>query len=194
MTSTLPSDARPRPPSLILFSLDDKRALCEKNAMSLRVVAALASMALFYSASFAAERPSMPKKFNAVIGGFLGSTYSVELRDGALRYTEKRQTLVGYGEISSATVVPTSQQWEEFRKSLDQLNIWQWRADYPSHGTQDGTQWSLEIAYVDHHLKTHGDNNYPDASGKPNGEPHSTKTFDLYLAALKKVIGGRSFE
>ncbi len=136
----------------------------------------------------------MPEKFSAVIGGFLGSTYAVELRHGALHYTEKRGTSVGYGVISSATVTPTRQQWQEFRKSIDQLNIWQWRADYPSRGVEDGTQWSLEIAYADHALKTHGDNSYPDARGRPYSNPDSTKTFDRYLAAIKELIGGRSFE
>jgi hypothetical protein len=161
--------------------------------MSLRFLAALFAIDLLCSSTFAVEPPIIPEKFSVVIGGFFGSTYVVELRDGALHYTERKQTNVGPGSFSS-TVTPTPQQWEEFRKSIDQLNIWQWRADYPSHGVEDGTQWSLEIAYADHALKTHGDNNYPDATGKPNGEPHSTKTFDRYLAAVKKLIGGRSFE
>jgi len=161
--------------------------------ISLRFIAALFPLALLCSVSFATEPVIIPKKFSAVIGGFLGSTYIVELRDGALHYTAKRETSVGYGE-SSTTLTPTLHQWQEFRKSIDELNIWQWRADYPSQGIQDGTQWSLEIAYPDHALETHGDNNYPDASGKPNGKPDSTKTFDRYLAAIKKLIGGRSFE
>ena len=135
----------------------------------------------------------MPEKFSAVIGGFLGSTYAVELRDGALHYTEKRATNGRYGVTSSAAVTPTPQQWQEFRQTIDQLSIWQWRADYPSR-VADGTQWSLEIACAGHVLKTQGNNNYPDASGNPNGNPDATKTFNRYLAAIRKLIGGRSFE
>ena len=161
--------------------------------MSLRFLAALFAFAISCSVSLAAGPAIMPEKFHAVVGGFLGSTYVVELRDGALHYTERTQTSVGPGTFSS-TVIPTAQQWQEFRKSIDQLRIWQWQADYPNKGVADGTQWSLEIAYADHALKTRGDNNYPDATGKPNGEPNSTKTFDSYLAAVKKLIGGRSFE
>src|SRR4051794_27592044 len=94
----------------------------------------------------------MPEKVSAVIGGFFDSTYVIELRDGALHYTERKQTSVGSGS-SSSTVTPTPQQWEEFRKSIDQLDIWQWGADYPSHGVEDGTQWSLEIANADPRLE-----------------------------------------
>ncbi len=164
-----------------------------KCLMSLRFLAALFAFTVTCSVSLALGPAIMPEKFHAAIGGFLGSSYVVELRDGALHYTERKQTSVG-PRMFSSTVTPTLQQWQEFRKSIDQLNIWQWYADYPSQGVQDGTQWSLEIAYADRALKTHGSNNYPDASGKPNGEPHSTKIFGRYLAAIKKLIGGRSFE
>ena len=132
----------------------------------------------------------MPKEFSAIIGGFLGSTYAVELRDGALHYTEKK----GREMTSSATVIPSAEQWQEFRKTIDQLNIWQWRAEYPNRGTMDGTQWSLTIAYADSALKTHGDNNYPDANGGPSDNSEPSKTFNRYLAAISKLIGGRGFE
>ena len=162
--------------------------------MRFRFPAGLFPIALLCSVSLAGEPDVMPKKFSAIIGGFLGSTHSVELRDGALRYIEKKPTSAGNGTLSSATFTPTLEQWQEFRKSLDELNVWQWHSDYPSGGVKDGTQWSLEIAYTDHVLKSHGDNNYPDASGKPNGKPEPTKDFSRYLAAIKKLIGGRRFE
>jgi hypothetical protein len=91
-------------------------------------------------------------------------------------------------------VTPTAAQWREFRQTLDELNVWQWRAEYPSGGTADGTQWSLELAWDGHALKAHGDNSYPDPGGKPNGKPQPTKAFVRYLAAVKKLIGGKSFE
>ncbi|HEY8835624.1 MAG TPA: hypothetical protein VIM09_08570, partial [Chthoniobacterales bacterium] len=58
----------------------------------------------------------------------------------------------------------------------------------------DGTQWMLDIVYADHSLTAHGDNNYPDATGKPNGSPEPTEAFNRYLAAIKKLIGGKSFD
>jgi hypothetical protein len=154
----------------------------------------LATLILFASlctVSLAAGTADMPKEFSAIIGGFLGSTYVVELRDGALHYTEKK----GRDAVtSSATVIPTSAQWQEFRKTIDELNIWQWHAQYPNRGTMDGTQWSLKIAYADRALKTHGDNNYPDANGAPSDNSDPSKSFNRYLGAIRKLIGGRSFE
>jgi len=162
--------------------------------MSKRFLAALVPFALLCSVSFAAEGTDVPKEFSAIIGGFLGSTYAVELRDGALHYTEKKNRNGHYGITSSATLTPTSEDWQKFRKTIDHLNIWQWRADYPSRGTQDGTQWSLKIAYSDRAVKTHGNNNYPDANGRPKDNSDPTKTFNEYLAAVRTLIGGRNFE
>jgi hypothetical protein len=145
---------------------------------------------LFAAPAIAADGQSdVPARFTARIGGFLGASYSVELRDGALVYTSRE----GGGERSTATVTPTAAQWREFRQTLDELKVWQWQADYPNRGTLDGTQWSLEIAYPDHSLATHGDNNYPAANGKPIGKSEYTDTFTRYLAAVKKLLGGKSF-
>ena len=137
------------------------------------------------------EQSEVPKHFIARIGGFLGASYSVELRDGALLYTSSES---GQRNQNHATLTPTAAQWREFRQTLDDLKVWQWRADYPRQGTVDGTQWSLDIAYSDHSLTAHGDNNYPDATGKPNGRPEPTEAFNRYLAAIKKLIGGKSFD
>jgi hypothetical protein len=53
------------------------------------------------------------------------------------------------------------------------LRIGQWSTEYPSNGVVDGTQWSLNIAYADHVLHTHGNNNYPDDTAKPNRDPEA---------------------
>ena len=78
------------------------------------------------------------------------------------------------------------------RQTLDDLKVWQWHADYPDNGTKDGEQWSIDVAYADHAIKAHGDNNYPDATG--NGTPNRTETFNRYLDAVKKLIGGKTFQ
>lgn len=137
------------------------------------------------------ERSPLPARFTARIGGFLGASYGVELRDGALLYTSSES---GRRNQKHATLTPTAAQWRDFRQTLDDLKVWQWRADYPRQGTVDGTQWMLDIAYADRSLTAHGDNNYPDAAGKPNGSPDSTEPFNRYLAAIKKLIGGKSFD
>jgi hypothetical protein len=138
-----------------------------------------------------ADLPPIPKHFSTSIGGFLGSSYQLELHGETLTYTTFGG---GHRDPQRATVTPTPAQWREFREALEGLKVWQWRADYPTNGTMDGTQWALDIAYADRALKTQGSNCYPDSTGKPNGKPEPTEAFNLYLAALRKLTGGKTFQ
>jgi hypothetical protein len=150
-----------------------------------------AFLLLFAASASSADDPSViPTHFVARIGGFLGSTYSVELKDGILTYTAAGR---GQTNVRHATITPTEAAWREFRQALDELKVWQWQNDYPRGGVVDGTQWLFEIAYKDRALKSRGDNNYPDASGTPTGKPEFTPVFERYLAAIKKLIGGKDF-
>jgi hypothetical protein len=146
---------------------------------------------LFATSARPADEPSaVPTHFVARIGGFLGSTYSVELKDGTLTYT-----VSGHGQtnVRHATITPTEATWREFRHALDELKVWQWKNDYARGGVMDGTQWLLEVAYSDRALKSCGDNNYPEASGEPTGKPDFSPVFSRYLAAIKRLIGGKDF-
>lgn len=140
--------------------------------------------------SFASEIPNMPTIFNARIGGFLGPSYSVKLKDGSLVYSASK----GGQEIDSSKIIPTAAQWREFHDALNNLNVWQWRTNYINPDVLDGTQWSLEIKFEDQSLKTCGSNCYPKADGRPNGKPEFTKEFCNYLKAVKKLLGERTFE
>ena len=135
----------------------------------------------------AAESSPVPIRFKASIGGFTGTSYFVELRDGTLTCTESRK-----GIAKTVASTPTPTQWREFRKILDDIKVWEWRAKYPNDkGVFDGTQWSLDIAYADRAVKATGDNNYPDATDTRIPEP--TETFNRYLEAIKKLTGGKTF-
>ena len=98
-----------------------------------------------------ADLPPIPKHFSASIGGFMGTSYQLELHGDTLTYTTFGG---GHSNPKRATVTPTAAQWRDFREALDALKVWQWRANYPTNGTVDGTQWALDIAYADHALKT----------------------------------------
>ena len=137
----------------------------------------------------AAEPPPVPKEFSAFIGGFNGQSYRLELHGGSLAYT----TLRGGQTITKDTVTPSAAQWREFREALDGLKVWQWRAEYANGQIRDGTQWSLDIAYADHAIKSHGSNNYPESNGKPSGKPDPATAFKGYLDAIEKLIGGKTF-
>jgi hypothetical protein len=154
------------------------------------LAAAAVFLLLATSASQAGEPSAVPTHFVARIGGFLGSSYSVELKDGTLTYTASGR---GQTNIRRATITPTEAAWREFRQALNELKVWQWQTDYPRGGVVDGTQWLFEIAYSDRALKSRGDNNYPDAEGKPTGKPEFTPVFNRYLAAIKKLIGDKDF-
>jgi hypothetical protein len=152
---------------------------------------ATASFVLGPFGACAEEAAFTPERLTARIGGFLGVTYEVELRRDGVSYMKFAP---GHRKPTSTVIKPTTAQWREFRVALDELRVWQWRSEYPNTGTMDGTQWSLAIAYGDRALKTKGDNNYPTASGKPNGKPQTTETFGRYLAAVERLLGGKTFK
>lgn len=139
----------------------------------------------------AAEFSPVPKRFSACIGGFTGASYCIEFCNETLAYTVYEP---GSQNANHILITPTSARWSEFRQMLDDIKVWQWHSEYRSEGVLDGTQWSLDIAYADRALKTRGDNNYPNITGKPNGKPNPSKPFNRYLAAIKKLTGGKLFE
>ena len=124
----------------------------------------------------AAEPSSAPRNFSAYIGGFEGPTYLVELRDNALTYTSGPRNKPNHTRIT-----PTAAQWQEFRQTLDALDVWRWRSNYTNNTFKDGTQWRISLEYADRALKTEGSNDYP-------------KHFDRYLAAIQKLLGGKTFK
>jgi hypothetical protein len=153
-------------------------------------VAAGMLLCLFSPAPAATEATAAPERFRARIGGFLGYTYEVVLKDDYIDYTRS----TGGKKTLSARVHPTMEQWKAFRTELDAIGVWQWRAQYSAPGVADGTQWSLEVAYPDRSIKTQGSNEYPGARSGPSGGPESSKIFARYLKAVQRLLGGKSFE
>jgi hypothetical protein len=140
--------------------------------------ARLAALFIFAAVGLlpAAEPSFMPKTFSAYIGGFNGPSYLVELHDGVLTYTGGLRH-----ERIRSRITPTAAQWREFRQTLDALDVWRWRADYSNETIKDGTQWRLSLEYTDRAVKTGGSNAFP-------------KQFDPYLAAVEKLLDGKTFK
>lgn len=146
---------------------------------------------LLCSASLkASETNAIPQRFHTRIGGFNGFTYEVRLQDGRLEYERSG----GSNNSRHVRVRPTMEQWREFRRELDAIGIWRWRAQYINPGVTDGTQWSLDVAYPDRAIKTEGSNDYPGATPVPSGVPSASKAFTRYLKAVQRLVGGRAFE
>jgi len=151
----------------------------------------LVAAALLCSPSLlAGESNAVPERFHTRIGGFMGHTYEVELKDGCLQYAT-----FGRGKQSDeARVCPTIEQWKEFRRELDSIGVWRWRAQYSTPGVVDGTQWSLDATYPDRGVKSQGSNNYPGDTADSFGVPSGSKAFTRYLKAVQRLLGGRTFE
>lgn len=163
------------------------------SSLSIRLLGAALFFLLAVSVQTADKSPPLvPKRFKAFIGGFLGASYSIELHDDGI--LDCKNSDRGQSDATHTKIRPTPDEWREFRAALDALNVWKWQPEFPSNGVADGTQWSLDIAYADRALKSQGSNNYPDANGKPNRQPEMTPTFRGYLAAVRKLTGGRRFE
>jgi hypothetical protein len=131
----------------------------------------------------------IPEKFRAYIGGYLGGSHTVELRDGSLHYSAE----FAGTKIEQVKITPTEEQWRAFRSAVNKAKVWQWRADYGNPaGIEDGTQWSLELKYSRYSVTSKGDNNYPgDSANAESLKPGSL--FRLYLDAMMELLGGRDF-
>jgi hypothetical protein len=139
------------------------------------------------TAACAAEGESaVPQKLDIHIGNSIFGAWHVVLRGRSLTCTQER---AGRADQNALPVTPTDEQWRAFRNALDGLAVFQWQPDYPNHGVMDGTQWRVDIAYPDRAVKAKGDNNFPDAHGKPNLDPRWTSTFQAFVNALKKLLG-----
>ncbi len=113
----------------------------------------------------------VPTNFHAYIGGYFGSSYSVDLEGSSLIHIED----IRENGLSRRTKVePGLEDWLKFRQTLDALKISFWKKNYRSISI-DGTQWALEIIYDDQIFISGGDNSYPDSRGRSRTD--TTKTF-----------------
>ena len=127
----------------------------------------------------------LPQRFDVFIGGYMGTSYHVEMQDKCLIY---QMFDIGYELKENQKIIPTTQQWAKFWNRINNLKIWDWETNYPNPGICDGTQWKINILYNEKQLETSGDNNYPNS---PDGLPG--KEFVSFLEALRTLLGGVSF-
>jgi hypothetical protein len=79
-------------------------------------------------------KPPLPTRFSAYLGGCFSVSYDFELLDDALCVREGEPP-----DLKSVQFRPSPEQWAAFRRSLDEINIWCWRSEYPNPGVLDGT-------------------------------------------------------
>lgn len=151
----------------------------------MKQVVAIFYLTILTFSSTAGERTEVPTILKLYLGGSIyGPTYSVELRDGALHYTERDG-----GKETAAVVSPTSEQWGAFRKALDANNVWSWRRTKSNQ--MHSRQWTVTIAYRGAKIERSGDGKSPGQTPTAYG---GTVEFDHFTKAVRDLLGGKKFE
>jgi hypothetical protein len=116
------------------------------------------------------------------VGGHFGSVYQLALNNGELSYT---QIFDDREKAQVQVIVPDSKKWQRFWKRIDAIGVWNWDSRYENPYVMDGTSWLVDIMYNGKHVSSSGSNAYP------GGE--ATKDFDLFLQAIRDLIGDKPF-
>jgi hypothetical protein len=153
------------------------------------IAVAFALAAVVGQHAIAADRPVIPQKLDVYVGNAVLGACHVRLHERSLTCAQERN---GVPDENGLPATPNVEQWRVFRAALDRLHIAQWQPHYPNHGVMDGTQWHIDIVYPDRTFILQGDNNFPDADGKPNSAPYWTATFREFVGALKTLLGSAS--
>ena len=132
----------------------------------------------------------VPSRFSASIDNFSSHTYTVELRDEKLLYSDATLNTTA----KPIVITPSPKQWREFRRVLDTIDVWKWRESYmPAEVIFDGTNWTFSVAYADRSLTSGGGNCYPDAHGAVGPVVLRTAVFVRLEAAIETLLGGKAF-
>lgn len=134
----------------------------------------------------AVESDEMPQRFEASEGTpFSDYYYSVELKGSALLYRASHSK-------KGIRIVPTRSQWREFRRAIDDVEIWRWRPEY-SGSIAGNSDWSLHIEYSDRSLVTLGHGGYPEETVPASCMGTTARRYVRYRMAVDKLLGGRLF-
>jgi hypothetical protein len=141
---------------------------------------------------------ALPKQLCISIGGHFGPSYEVTLKKDRLTYAyssgdscSREPEPLLEPEPQREEIQPSAKQWQNFRRTLNRLNVWCWRANYSDPAVCDGTGWSAEIVYSDRSLVSSGDNCFPGWDGRavPISEDGTDNTFENFCRAVGRLIG-----
>jgi hypothetical protein len=152
---------------------------------------------------------ALPKRLSIGIGGHFGPSYEVTLKKGRLTYMywpprdscsrepewplePKLRELLGLSlRPGPDEIQPSAKQWQNFRRTLDRLNVWSWQAKYSDPAVCDGTGWSAEIVYSDRLLVSGGSNCFPGWDGRaiPITADEMDNTFEKFSRAVARLVG-----
>ncbi len=136
--------------------------------------------------AIASEQADVPKEFSANNAQIFRGAYSVKLDGSVLLYRAPQAA-------DAIRISPTPQQWRDFRRALDEIDIWHWRSDYRGRST-DGVYWSLRIEYSDRSHKTGGYASFPEEAASPGScSRTTTRPYTRFLAAVQRLLGDQPF-
>ena len=124
-----------------------------------------------------------PNVISVMIGGAFGQSYEVTYDGRELRYYSAKD-FFELKTVKPVVIKPTDEQWQTFFDELEKSRVWEWKRDYFDPNTADGTSWRAFVSYPTRDardLVSSGSNAYP-------------SDFKAFLAAVRKLIGGRKFE
>ena len=87
----------------------------------------------------------LPERLCISIGGYFGPCYEVKLEKGRLTYTylPSRDSCSQEPEPQREEIRRSAEQWQNFRRTLNRLNVWRWQDDYLNSAMVcDGLRWS----------------------------------------------------
>ena len=134
-----------------------------------------------------AQADDKPDRLIINLGGFDGPSYELVLSNGVLWY-KSGDYIFQLESRKAEPIQPSDEQWKNFRESLDQLDVWNWKTNYVDLKVLDGTQWGLTIAYSNRTMTIEGSNGYP---GSKDAQP--SDLFNNFLSAVEQLIGGKKF-
>jgi len=131
-----------------------------------------------------------PVVFEVSIGGYFGPSYNLQWDGSTLDYEE-------YGDhngfVRKSALTPTDKEWKRFWLACDRAALWRWKKSYDNPDIVDGTNWSIHIKILHREIKSRGSNAFPAEENQADCGDYP-RPFRIFLRAVKKLIGGLSFE
>ena len=131
-----------------------------------------------------------PLKLEFSIGGFFNGSLYVKLINGQLMHYHSHAPLP-WDQADAKEILPTVQQWIDFKTVIKSINAWEWGPNYLTPGVCDGTQWELNINYGNKRIKSSGSNAYPGTKDDDiSFNCSSTPEFNAFVDVLGVLLGG----
>ncbi|NCA83157.1 MAG: hypothetical protein EOM72_10510 [Opitutae bacterium] len=139
-------------------------------------------------------KATLPDKFKARIGGYLGWSFSVALTPDGLEYTEFAGKFL---PVATKILTPSAARWQAFRHALEKADVWRWKKEYANPDVADGTVWEFTCEWDGLEIRTAGSNAWPgdaDPNRTATDPMAESKRFDHFLRAISELLGGEPFE